>query len=133
MQNREVFAVPGSIFRDESIGCNRLIKSGAKLVEDIDDILEELNQYLCYDLKIFNRNNKNELVNRESEKLNSAINSLSRDQERVFKCIGYKSKSIEEIVNLSNLSINKVISVITELEIKKMIKEKNINNYSRII
>jgi DNA processing protein len=133
MQNREVFAVPGNIFREESRGCNKLIKNGAKLVEDVDDILEELNQYLCYDLKICNKSNKNKIIYRESEKLNSTINSLGRDQERVFKCIGYKPKSIEEIVNLSNLSINKVISVITELEIKKMIKEKNINNYSRIV
>lgn len=41
--NREVFAVPGSIFSPYSIGTNNLIKSGAKLVTGIQDILEELN------------------------------------------------------------------------------------------
>jgi len=42
-QDREVFAVPGSIFSPASRGTNALIRSGAKAVLDINDILEELN------------------------------------------------------------------------------------------
>jgi len=41
-QNRDVFAVPGSIFSTQSRGTNRLIQEGAKLVTSVDDILEEL-------------------------------------------------------------------------------------------
>jgi len=41
-QGRDVFAMPGSIHSPLAKGCHKLIKEGAKLVDDVDDILAEL-------------------------------------------------------------------------------------------
>jgi DNA processing protein len=41
-QGKDVFAIPGSIHAAQSRGCHALIKQGAKLVESVDDILDEL-------------------------------------------------------------------------------------------
>lgn len=47
-QNREVFAVPGSISAPQSRGCHELIRNGATLVESLDDILGEFDQYCSH-------------------------------------------------------------------------------------
>ncbi len=46
-QGREVFAVPGSIYDDISMGCHRLLQEGARLVSSVDDILSEFGQKVC--------------------------------------------------------------------------------------
>ncbi len=41
-QGREVMAVPGPVSSDQSVGCHRLIQQGAKLVQKVEDVLDEL-------------------------------------------------------------------------------------------
>lgn len=44
-QNREVFALPGSLHNPQARGCLQLIRQGAVLVREVDDILHELAQW----------------------------------------------------------------------------------------
>jgi DNA processing protein len=46
-QGREVFAIPGSVHSPVARGCHHLIKQGARLVETVDDVLEELGAWWC--------------------------------------------------------------------------------------
>lgn len=127
-QNREVFAVPGSIFNPMSRGCHNLIKSGAKLTAGIDDILEEFYDYQSRALNISNRS-KCDKVKKDGS---SSGKKLIPDESRVYEFIGYKPKSIEEIVKYSGLKVSSALRILTSLEIKQLIKEDVFNKYSRL-
>ncbi|WP_445396075.1 DNA-processing protein DprA [Zobellella sp. An-6] len=51
-QGRDVFAIPGAWQNPQAVGCNRLIQQGAKLVCDVQDILEELSAFSDAAIKI---------------------------------------------------------------------------------
>ncbi len=129
-QNREVFCVPGNIFSNESKGCHNLIKQGAKLVSNIDDIIEEINQFFNkdFDLKQNNLNYKkvkHTFFKKESLKLNN-------EQKIIYEIIGFKPKSIEEVVMETKFDVTKVLQIISELQLKKLIFEKNLNHFIRL-
>ncbi|PIU28651.1 MAG: DNA-protecting protein DprA [Candidatus Hydromicrobium americanum] len=127
-QNREVFAVPGNVFNSMSRGCHRLIKSGAKLVESIDDILEEFSQYSEGILKLCGNSSYNN--NRQANDKQSA--KLDNNELKVYEFIGYNPKSVEEIVKYSKIEVKEVLRILTSLEIKQLIKEDSFNKYSRL-
>jgi len=131
-QNREVFAIPGSIFNTESKGCHKLIKNGAKLVEDVDDILDEISQYCKNDLCRISKNENKTDNFKQKGRIDILLKTLDKKQRIVFDCLGYLPKSIEKIVYDTKLKINDVLQIISELEIKELVKEKNYNAFIRL-
>jgi len=125
-QNREVMAVPGNIFNQTSKGCHKLIKEGAKLVDSIDDIMEEFSQYKEKALAL-----EKETVKINNEASECKVN-LTGDERRIYEFIGYKSKSVEEIVGYSGLEVRDVLKIIASLEIRKLIREDSFNKYIRL-
>lgn len=127
-QNREVFAVPGNIFNAMSRGCHWLIKNGAKLVEKVDDILEEFTIYSERILKSSEgcRGSSKQAANSEIQK------GLTAGESRVYEFLGYRPKSVEEIVRDIKMDVREVLRILTLLEIKKLIREDSFNKYSRL-
>ena len=110
--NRDVFAVPGSIFSPQSEGTNNLIKRGAKLVGSVHDILEEL------------RFQEVEPTHETMPEL------LLTDTERaVFTLLSHEPLHVDRIIKLTTLDTSQTISTLTMLEIKGMIRNIGGQNY----
>ena len=111
-QNREVFAVPGSILSPTSTGVNRLIKEGAKLVSDVQDILEELNLSM-----IPRQMEMRELVpENETESL-------------IIKHLSHEPVHIDEVCRSSCLPIATVSSTLAMMELKGIVRQMGGMNY----
>jgi len=110
-QNREVFAVPGSIYEKNCQGTNQLIKIGAKTVTCIEDILEELN--LLHLLKTEKKNIKPE----------------TREEEIIFSVLSLQPMHIDEIIKKSGLSTSTVNATLMMLELKKAVRNLGKGNY----
>ena len=108
---RDVFAVPGNIFSAQSLGCNEMIKNGqAKLVTEIDDILEEYN--LVYTA-----------TEEEPDK------EFSDDEKLVMKLLSEKELSYQEIVNKTKIDAKTLNSLLTTMAIRGIIKKLAGNYY----
>lgn len=108
-QNRDVFAVPGDIFRLESEGPNNLIKQGAGIITNVDDIFNTLG----VDVKLEENNEEN------SEEENSIINCLKNS------CL-----SIDNITKNTGLTISETLSTLSLMEIKGKIIRLSDNKFS---
>lgn len=111
-QGREVFAMPGSINQSKSRGCNQLIKLGAKLVENLEDVLEELEALL-------NNVIRDKYANYVKRGVPRA--PLSEGQQQLLQFIGYDSTCVDSIVENSGLASSAVGAMLLELELQGVI------------
>jgi DNA processing protein len=119
-ENRDVFAVPGSIFQDSSKGANNLIKGlRAKAISSSFDII---NEYL--ELKRLALATQSEDQLPESE-------SLSPIQKQIFSAISAQGSNIEEILEKTKLPVQEINSNLILLEIQNKIKALGNNFYAR--
>lgn len=107
-QGREVFAVPGSVKSFKSMGTHQLIKEGAKLVENVQDIIEELNidslsgSNLQHDKK-------------------DALGSF--EEQMVLDALNAYPVHIDELVRKLSLDAGKLSSILLQLEMKGLITQ----------
>ena len=107
-QGREVFAVPGPITSPYSRGPAKLLKSGAKLVESVTDILEELNVP------------RNKQISQDTNKL---IKGATQEEQKILERLADRQMHIDEIVRATNLTIATVAATLSVLEIKGVVKD----------
>lgn len=111
-QGREVFAVPGEAGSSRSRGTHRLIRQGAKLVESVEDIVEEIAPQLATRAGALREVSERRLPP-----------DLSEESRKVYELVLSQPLQIDEVIQMSGLSAAKVSEVLLELEIRGVLKQ----------
>jgi DNA processing protein len=115
-QGREVFAIPGSIHMPTSRGCHKLIRDGAKLVEGIDDIIEEL---------------PTSWVPRGAVQPRPEAHTDTQCDILIYSLIDYAPTPLECLIQESGMSAEMVLSQLLELELDGKIAQTP-NGYQKL-
>jgi len=121
-QNREVFSVPSSIENPQAKGCHWLIKQGAKLVEDVADIVDELVLVAKPSLHLEEKEGDLKQTNQELLKeteIKSQLKDLCKDA--LLASVGFEITPIDKVLSRSNLPIEEVLTRLTMLELKGLV------------
>jgi len=105
-QGREVFAIPGPITSRYSAGPAKLLKNGAKLVESVDDILEELGM---------------EKTGNLSQK--KVAQGDTKEEQKILNSMASGPMHIDDLVRATGLTMQIVGATITILEMKGIVKD----------
>jgi DNA processing protein len=113
-QGREVFAMPGNIQLEQSKGPHWLIKQGAKLIETVEDVLEELR--LAMPVKMPNAECLMPNEGREYPELND-------EEKKIVACLSFEPKHLDVIALEAGLPVHQISSLIMMLELKKVVRQ----------
>jgi DNA processing protein len=110
-QGREVFAVPGEVGASRSRGAHRLIRQGAKLVETVDDIIEEIAP---------------QLLNRGAGATQTPAPVLpqgaSPEARLIFALLQEGALPVDELIEKSGSSAARVLETLLELELQGCVR-----------
>lgn len=120
-QGREVFAVPGSILNSRARGCHALIRQGAKLVEEIDDILEEIGPVASASSGVRTAQNRDGVQ----------ANTLDGDAKLLLDHMGGEPVGVDFLVETTELPIGTAASLLSSLEIAGLIESLPGGGYVR--
>lgn len=119
-QGKDIYALPGKITDHLSIGCNRLIQNGAKLVQTASDIIDELTVRYPF-LKEKGKKSKQESMVFEHQ--------VTNEEKLVLMKLGYEPIHFEKLLTDTGLDTVKLMEVIFVLQMKGLIKEISAQYY----
>lgn len=112
-QGKDVYAVPGRIHDECSLGCNELIANGAGVATSVDDIIEALGV-------------KPALIKPQAD-----FKNMEEAEKLVLGLLDYYPITVEEINIKTNLSIQKVYEILIKLQLKGVCREVSKGQFCR--
>jgi DNA processing protein len=124
---REVFGVPGNVTQVVSYAPNLLIKQGAKLVVNAEDVTEELSRPVRAALLQMERP--------EAEQRNLlAAASLGASEKKLYDLLhAEKTRHIDKLVENSGLNSSEVLATLFDLEMKNLVRQSPGKQFSKIM
>ncbi len=101
-QNRDVMAIPGSIYNPQARGCHQLLQQGAKLVSSSQDVVDELSIASAMTVR-------------------EADLSLASDNENLVKCMGFEITTVDQLVVRTGWTLEQVMGSLFELELQGLV------------
>jgi len=124
---REVFAVPGPIQSPLSKGVHRLLREGAKLVEAVDDILEELPDAGVETVPMDGALNK-----ADAAPIAAGAAAATPFEKTVLDAIGFTPAAADEIIGRTGLAAQTVNTVLMEMELRGVVASCPGGSYVRV-
>ena len=124
---REVFGVPGNVTQPVSFAPNQLIKQGAKLVTNAEDVIEELSTPVRAALV------KAEQPEAEQRNLLVAA-SLNPSEKKLYELLSSdESAHVDDLVERSGLNSSEVLATLFNLEMKGIIRQSPGKQFSKVL
>jgi DNA processing protein len=121
--NREVMAVPGRIDSPCSLGCHKLLKQGARLIDSIDEIMDALG-YVGDGLKTHAAAAATEAEqNAQGTLFDTSRLNLTEAEEAILGHLNSEPVHVEELIESTQLSAAKVHSAVISLQLKGLVKQ----------
>ena len=119
-QDRDVYAIPGSIHNPQSRGCHQLLRDGARLAETPSDLTREFDDLFCF------------VIDQRNPRPDQTRNNANCEQSKVLEAVGFDPVSTDTIVERSGLTVDKVSSMLVLLELDELIQTAPGGCYVRI-
>lgn len=114
-QDREVFAIPGSIHNPLSRGCHALIKDGAKLVETAQDIIDEIQGFLSLKWQELDLAPSLQALESDEELIES------EHEDRILEQLGYDPVSLDLLVERTGVAAGELTASLLTMELKGLV------------
>lgn len=116
-QGRELMCIPGAITNPNTAGIYKMIKTGASIIVDSDDVLESLEWTVNKQISLFG---------------DETPLDLSEEELKVIDSVSIEPKTFDEIVKTTNIDSDKLFVILTNLELQSLIKQTSGDRYIKI-